>query len=64
MHSHLATVLSLAGCSDSATCHLPPAGTFARESFVAGSSVPRTWLGAAGIQRLVAAVVGRCRMVR
>jgi FAD/FMN-containing dehydrogenase len=56
VHSHLATVLSLAGCSDGASCHLPPAGTFARESFVAGSSVPRSWLSSAGIDRLVAAV--------
>ncbi len=56
VHSHLATVLSLAGCSGGSSCHLPPAGTFPRESFVAGSSVPRTWLGSAGIERLVAAV--------
>jgi hypothetical protein len=56
VHSHLATVLSLAGCSDSATCHLSPDGSYARESFVAGSSVPRVWLPMAGIERLVAAV--------
>ncbi len=56
VHTHLDTVLSLAGCSTSAGCHLPPAGSIARESFVAGSSVPTTWLGPAGIQRLVAAV--------
>ncbi len=57
VHSHLDTVLSLAGCSSLGTsaCHLPPQGQFARESFVAGSSVPTRWLSPAGITRLVAA---------
>jgi FAD/FMN-containing dehydrogenase len=55
-HSHLDTVMSLAGCESESSCHLPPQGTFARESFVAGSTVAKTWLSAPGIARLVAAV--------
>ncbi len=57
VHSHLDTVLSLAGCSSlgRSACHLPPEGSFPRESFVAGSSVPTRWLSPGGIQRLVAA---------
>jgi FAD/FMN-containing dehydrogenase len=48
VHSHLATVESLAG-------------RFTRESFVAGSSVPAAWLSGAGIGRLVAAVADASR---
>jgi hypothetical protein len=57
VHSHVDTVLSLAGCSGLGTsaCHLPPQGRFPRESFVAGSSVPTHWLTSAGIARLVSA---------
>ncbi len=48
VHSHLATVESLAG-------------RFTRESFVAGSSVPAAWLSSAGIGRLVGAVADATR---
>jgi FAD/FMN-containing dehydrogenase len=54
-HGYLDTVLSLAGCTDERTCHLPPEGTFQRDSFVGGSSVATDWLTAPGVARLVSA---------
>ncbi|MGZ4580861.1 MAG: FAD-dependent oxidoreductase [Nocardioidaceae bacterium] len=59
--SHHDGVRLLAGCTDrsDAQCHPAPAGTLARESFVAGSDVVGRPLGSAEVDRLVAHVRGR-----
>jgi FAD/FMN-containing dehydrogenase len=45
-----------AGCTNDATCHLPPAGALAREPLAATSHVPRRTLSAAGVNALVGGV--------
>jgi FAD/FMN-containing dehydrogenase len=53
---YLATMLTEAGCTSSASCHLPPAGTLAREPLAATSHVPPAALSPSGVTTLVSLV--------
>ena len=60
-HGYLDAMLLEAGCRTDASCHLPPAGTLAREREAATSHLPAAVMPSAAVADLVGLVAGMAR---